>query len=535
MSPAALRIDRLTATLHVPGAADVGTELAEGKLWLDRVQADLAEQALADALDSVGLPTGYWFVRRVDLPVRLDPTRPAGALAADWAACLAAAIRRTALARGSQIVHYPDDAAAVADCLRGLVTGQLDRSWAWSAAGLITTRSTGNSGAGARGVGPLGSRTVSPDPGDRRAAVLALAAGRPHQVTPAVLGMLTEPGAVAALDRILGPDGWVELVRRLLPGPPGAPFDVPDIWLAVPQAAAEPTTAPTPHGRVGPLQELASRLVTSSAVAARLRHCTLRPPAEVRRAWALLVVLETDPGSVRSAERAGLVTAIARLLAVEPSDHRSPQPAAGPDRDVVPQPPATETAGVTPTDATAPAPPPATTVEGLDDDGRATDWAGLAFLLAAAQDAGIPGVAVNDPVLAARTLRWTLFSVAGIIAPVAPDDPARLLLAGLPPDGARAVVNEPSPTDAESVALAGLADAWARAAAERLVAAGAELDGTAAVAWLARRPGTVAGRAGWLEVRLSVDTVDIAIRRAGLDIDPGWVPWLGTVVRYRYV
>jgi hypothetical protein len=40
---------------------------------------------------------------------------------------------------------------------------------------------------------------------------------------------------------------------------------------------------------------------------------------------------------------------------------------------------------------------------------------------------------------------------------------------------------------------------------------------------------------GWLEVHLDLDTVDVHVRRAGLDVDLGWVPWLGTVVRFRYV
>jgi hypothetical protein len=44
----------------------------------------------------------------------------------------------------------------------------------------------------------------------------------------------------------------------------------------------------------------------------------------------------------------------------------------------------------------------------------------------------------------------------------------------------------------------------------------------------------VTGSPGWLEVRLPLATVDLTIRRAGLDIDPGWLPWLGAVVRYVY-
>jgi hypothetical protein len=39
---------------------------------------------------------------------------------------------------------------------------------------------------------------------------------------------------------------------------------------------------------------------------------------------------------------------------------------------------------------------------------------------------------------------------------------------------------------------------------------------------------------GWVEVYLPLDGVDVAVRRAGLDVDPGWVPWLGTVVMFRY-
>jgi hypothetical protein len=31
-----------------------------------------------------------------------------------------------------------------------------------------------------------------------------------------------------------------------------------------------------------------------------------------------------------------------------------------------------------------------------------------------------------------------------------------------------------------------------------------------------------------------LDAVDIRIRRAGLDVDPGWVPWLGRVVLFHY-
>jgi hypothetical protein len=37
-----------------------------------------------------------------------------------------------------------------------------------------------------------------------------------------------------------------------------------------------------------------------------------------------------------------------------------------------------------------------------------------------------------------------------------------------------------------------------------------------------------------VDVSLPLDTADIRIRRAGLDLDPGWLPWFGRVVRFHY-
>jgi hypothetical protein len=49
------------------------------------------------------------------------------------------------------------------------------------------------------------------------------------------------------------------------------------------------------------------------------------------------------------------------------------------------------------------------------------------------------------------------------------------------------------------------------------------------------RPGRVTLTASDLDVSLALDAVDIRIRRIGLDLDPGWVPWFGRVVRFHYL
>jgi hypothetical protein len=50
-----------------------------------------------------------------------------------------------------------------------------------------------------------------------------------------------------------------------------------------------------------------------------------------------------------------------------------------------------------------------------------------------------------------------------------------------------------------------------------------------------RRPGRVTLTRTDLDVTLALDAVDIRIRRIGLDLDPGWLPWFGRVVRFHYL
>ena len=39
---------------------------------------------------------------------------------------------------------------------------------------------------------------------------------------------------------------------------------------------------------------------------------------------------------------------------------------------------------------------------------------------------------------------------------------------------------------------------------------------------------------GWIDVHFLLRDVSTALRRAALDLDPGFLPWLGLVLRYRY-
>ena len=51
---------------------------------------------------------------------------------------------------------------------------------------------------------------------------------------------------------------------------------------------------------------------------------------------------------------------------------------------------------------------------------------------------------------------------------------------------------------------------------------------------LVGRHGVVVATATHVDVTFPGEVIDLRLRRAGLDLDPGWVPWLGRVVAYHY-
>ena len=51
---------------------------------------------------------------------------------------------------------------------------------------------------------------------------------------------------------------------------------------------------------------------------------------------------------------------------------------------------------------------------------------------------------------------------------------------------------------------------------------------------LVTRPGLVAATRTHLDVTFDQTRLEIGIRKAGLDINPGWVPWLGRVIYFHY-
>jgi hypothetical protein len=158
-----------------------------------------------------------------------------------------------------------------------------------------------------------------------------------------------------------------------------------------------------------------------------------------------------------------------------------------------------------------------------------SSWGGLLFLLNSAAGAGLPELLDVQPFLA-RPTPWVMRELGLALVPAALDDPVLMAFAGAPAWGP-----QQPPDKAERRAVRKCARRWVAATARRLSRDEADDESDAElVQRISRRFATIAQEPGWVEVGLRLDEVDVAVRSAGLDVDPGWVWWLGHVVRFRY-
>jgi hypothetical protein len=289
-------------------------------------------------------------------------------------------------------------------------------------------------------------------------------------------------------------------------------------------AADQMTAAVAPTAR----RVMRYSVILSAAMRARDGR-TMLP---LLRPLAVLGVIEVEPGIAAAPERR-LCDVIA---AVECAIGAAAQASAGQTDGGTSERPTNDPASLNRSIETVPSSRDGGPRETAVDNGRraaTTSQAGLFFLLRLVDALGLPAEIVTDTVFARRPLAWVLHRLAIMVAPLTDDDPAALGFAGLRPDEPPPSADAPVPEPQELVALtllrtrivAGLRQSLGREAEpeDELLAA------------VCRRRAEIVADPGWIEVRLSLDEVSTEIRRAGLDLDPGWLPWLGVVMRFTYV
>lgn len=170
-----------------------------------------------------------------------------------------------------------------------------------------------------------------------------------------------------------------------------------------------------------------------------------------------------------------------------------------------------------------------------DDFGRTralTGAGGVLFLLHLVDELDLAAALAEAPELVARSPRWSLHRLGMALAGAAADDPAALAFAGLGPDERPPGAEDPPPDEHERDAIAAAAARVVRRLRERLDRP--DDPSPALLAEVCARRAEIVHDPGWIEARMSLDEVSLDLRRAGLDLDPGWLPWLGTIVRFVY-
>jgi hypothetical protein len=361
----------------------------------------------------------------------------------------------------------------------------------------------------------------------------------------------------------MGSDAWIQVARSTLAaaGAPAALFESAGTGVPV----------------VSDI-DAASRMIARSAIAGAIVHRGADLPGGVRRAIAVLALAEVEPAAlgadstqagrslaavthaIASAGRSGDMTpAPIRLHADEAVAGKSSAPADDGSRTDSAERVKEQQAAIESLEL-----PDLLEGGGLAIRQRATSQvAGLMYLLnvvarllyrvsqvrsvrleadpGSPAEAGhyvlskdFPGLAQSagaDARLANRGLRWVLHQLGMALTGADAADPAVLAFAGLPPDASPPSAQETPATASEREAIAKTGAAIT--AAVRGLLGGDDPD-AALIAFVCRHPADIVAEPGWIEVRFPLDQVSTDLRRAGLDRDPGWVPWLGAVVRFVY-
>ncbi|MFT3843296.1 MAG: hypothetical protein QM723_40305 [Myxococcaceae bacterium] len=497
-------IDRFQKRIHVP----VG-QLARAA-ELDQALDHSLDALLEAALEREGIrPDEQVCIDRLAVSLQLSAREGAAQLGASFARAFAQEVVRR-LDRGDPtVVRYRSAAALLTELLVEVSRRELRRAWAWRAAGFWPPHEPRDFSDAAGAV----LLALAKEP---RLAAAVLAA---HPDPAAVILRAAPPPAQQLLAAELALNAWPQAaVRRWLQQQPAAEQPTATLEALAPRLrAAVERAARSARGSIsGSTAPLSSALLWLSGAAPEV---LAQPQPVVERLLETLVWVDA------AAALSGAEPARATAEAMEPpaasGDADANSPAAAANRTFRwPR----ERAGA---DESPPAP--------LElREGSLTQAGGLLFLLHLVRDCELPRRWQEDERFAALSFAELLHPLALTLRPhLEANDAAALAFAGLSPQATppgRAAVLE------DGLALRRWRDELLAALEARLARhqVPTERSGEALLSWVVQRRAVVRADPGWLELELSLDDVSTELRRAGLDLDLGWLPFLGVVVRFTY-
>lgn len=395
-------------------------------------------------------------------------------------------------------VHYRHRREALADMVYRSALRDVARQWAWQRIGLVP-------------------RPGLP-PEEALGCALREIEREPELAWPVLMRLLQAEPATAAFTAALRALGGTAVLRLLRTSPRSAPYlSLRDEPREPGRVADAGTSAPPDPVWPTAAQDLIRWARSRAAWAQRHRETLAALLAAI--AWSGCGA--TAPSLRRWLDRARAEIDLNRAAraALGPVPLPAPAAAAPADEaesaaacDAPAANPAAPTAGAAGTAAVAM--PPELTASGTE---RSTHWGGALFWLTRL---GAAWSGLEPRPELALLLRETALALG-----VPADDAALAAFCGgeVPLGEAASAATEAAATARDLVAGW---EAWLRDAAPELP--------QPRIPGVCRREGRLAIDAGWIELHLPLRTVDTTVRRLGLDLDPGWLPWLGCVVRIVY-
>jgi hypothetical protein len=460
------------------------------------------------ALDGLVRDDEWVCVRRLPIALRIREHDGDVQAAHAWSESLAERLARE-LRDGTpdNVVRYRGRRDAIADFAYRAAVGDLRRTWAWRQMGLLPTD----------------------EPAASRASMLARAlqalACEPASIAPTLARLAAaerECGAWTAFAGALDAEQWHGLLAA---SPRTCAYEAVGAYDA--EQAHESQDPRTPFAQAllawaAAHAHLARRIERVIAVLlAAEAHSGLPALGAARdRLAAATMKVRAATGATRSALTSGRAS-----TRTERSSNPSPPDADAPACTVLemakdftrsPRGGDSPLAPIAPAESDIAASPEAPSLPEAVET-FATDWGGLLFLLNV-----LPEVDFIEPCAARLPVMLRHLAAAHLAVP--PDEPAVRAFCG----GAWPRIEETTPAE-EQLAVRAAADL--RALLERRLDLDAGID---PVAYVCRRRGELRFESGWIELAMEAGAADVRLRRAALDLDPGFVPWLGCVVRFRY-
>lgn len=486
---------------------------------LNRLIPQVTGDALEMALDRVGIsPSEVVCIRSLNLLIRLQLSRTDSSLVQDWAELLANAIA-AALTNATVAVRYRTRSLALIDMGAKIAQQRFELAWAWRQAGFWD--SSGNLS------GNLTDLAAAADQFTR-------ALTREPEFAIPVLVALAAQGLLDRLAHQWNGEAWLQIAAAVMQsGGSASQAILSEIATPVP-ADEQHLQSLQAQGPSAMLAAQASRIIEQSRILANLPIARMSPNA--LHAAILLAVLEVEPSLLRAppSRLIDLVRTVFERVHELPTRLQTRQGIE--DRSPKASPPFVAPPAIEPVTASKAISPNDSSKTPLADQSVApeyrTAFGGLLFLLRLEDILGVPVRALEFSPVTARGLQWFQHRLALALQPLEPDDPAALAFCGLPPQAPHPSLDQPSPSPAEQDFINGCVTDLSAALREALQKP--DENPQKLLQFVCWRRARILADPGWIDVRLDMGDLSVEIRRAGLDLDPNFIPWLGIVMRFVY-